>query len=109
LAQLAQSNGPNGQLKVVWRVLIKKVSLDGDESGVESTQEAHTHTFSSELDTQKIKSSSHPRTCKLFKLAVTRFNLQLCLLRQVQTPLSLFRRFLFPFSARSAERDHLSE
>jgi hypothetical protein len=57
LAQLAQSNGPNGQLKVVWRILIKKVSRDGDESGVELTQEALTHTriytFSSELDAQK--------------------------------------------------------
>lgn len=40
------------QLKVVWRVLIKKVGRDGDESGVELTQEALTYTFS-QLDTRK--------------------------------------------------------
>jgi len=42
LEQLAQSNSPNGQLKVVGRILIKKVGRDGDESGAELTQSTHT-------------------------------------------------------------------
>lgn len=60
------------QLKVVWRVLIKKVGRDGNESGVELTQEALARIRFLSTRHTKIKSSS-PSHLQTFQISCHAF------------------------------------